>query len=713
MRRYLLIGLSLLVPLCMAGSAQAIVVNDAGTYAGVSIVPITRADPLPTGVSAVTSGGSCNDPWLSSDLGGPLVPSGGLCYRGGPVINKNETFALTWDQQRTYWSGTRGYVEQFLRDVADGSGKLTSPYAVTPQYNGNADSHYPNGGGRAQNTSTYGGGCIDNGTVGGSSCNFGGSSVNGSGHDFPGNACKPSGGSFSGPGAATTNTVCLSDAQLQSELQTMIQQTGIPGRTGPGYTPVVTLLMPPGVVTCLDGPGSTVNGNLCSANGDSPPPPLVTTGSGGVSAGTYLVTVTYVTAAGESLPSGPQSVTVGDGSSLTIAPPPPIGGETGWYAYVDGKRQGVVNGVSSPLTLNTTGSGPAPQPAIPAFCSYHSQVNAGGTEVAYVVQPWNVGTACDEPDSPAFSPTDTPQQLSQKAGIRIVSPLSQSQIAAIVNPELNGWFAPSGSEIDDNGGCVPAKSLDGATVGSSSQNPYLLQREFNNAGVIESDPNTYFGCAPNVIFAPAFVVPSSVNPGDEVQFDGSISASTLIIPKANYHWDFGDGATATGPSVVHSYAKGGTYTVTLTVTDRGGNTDSLSQTVAVLGANGQPVSSSGGSKHGLHVRILLMPQSLRMILDHGVNLRVSSDGRANGIAYVSIPRSLAKRAHIKTGRKPSVVIGVGTLSGITDGTVSLHLTLSRSMVAKLRHLSHVTLSVRLSLVGAGGDHVAVDAAGRY
>src|ERR1700739_3220377 len=107
MRRYLVIGLSLLAPLCMAGSAQAIVVNDAGTYAGVSIVPITRADPLPTGVSAVTSGGPCNDPWLSSDLGGPLVPSGGLCYRGGPVINKNETFALTWDLQRTYWSGTR------------------------------------------------------------------------------------------------------------------------------------------------------------------------------------------------------------------------------------------------------------------------------------------------------------------------------------------------------------------------------------------------------------------------------------------------------------------------------------------------------------------------------------------------------------------------------------------------------------------------------
>jgi PKD domain len=720
MRRYLLIALSLMIPLTAAGNAQAVVVNDGGTIAGVSIVPITRSDPFPTGVSAVTSGGSCNDPWLSSDLGGPLLSSGALCYRGGPVINKNETFALTWDQQRAYWSGTRGYAERFLRDVADGSGKLSSPFAVTQQYNGSANSQYPAGGGRAENTSTYGGGCIDNGTVGGSACDFGASSVNGAGHDFPANACKPSGGSFGGAGSATTNTTCLSDAQLQGELQTMIQQTGIASRTSPGYTPLVTLLMPPGVVTCLDAPGSGVTGKLCSANGDSPPPPVVDTGAGSINAGTYTVEVTYLTATGESLPSGPQSVTVNANGSMTIAPPPQISGETGWNAYVNGQLQNTSpNAVSSSFTVSTVNTGPAPQPSVPAFCSYHSQVNVGGTEVAYVVQPWNVGTACDEPDSPPFSPTDTPQVLAAKAGMRLVSPLSESQIAAIVDPALNGWFASDGSEIDDNGGCAPLpKGYDSVNVGSSSQNPYLLQREFNNAGVIESDPNTYFGCAPGVLLQPEFVVPSAVNPGDEVQFDGSVSASTLIVPKAEYKWQFGDGATATGPSVVHSYTKGGTYTVTLTITDRGGNTDTLSQTVTVLGGSGNTggsgsPGSGGSSKGGLQVHILLMPQSLHTVIKHGVDLRVTSNAKANGIAWVSIPRRLAKRAHIKAGHKPFVVIGVGTVSGITDGTVSLHLKLSRSVAAKLRHLRHVTLAVRLSLVGVGGNRVAVDAAGRY
>ena len=64
-------------------------------------------------------------------------------------MHSNETFVLTWDPGRRYWSGTKDYVEQFLRDVADGSGTLTSPYALTGQY---SDS-----GGRAGNTSKFGG----------------------------------------------------------------------------------------------------------------------------------------------------------------------------------------------------------------------------------------------------------------------------------------------------------------------------------------------------------------------------------------------------------------------------------------------------------------------------------------------------------------------------------------------------------------------------
>lgn len=295
-----------------------------------------------------------------------------------------------------------------------------------------------------------------------------------------------------------------------------------------------------------------------------------------------------------------------------------------------------------------------------------------------------------------------------------MDPLSQAHIAALVNPGLNGWFGLSGisnpypSEINDNG-CTPLGTQpDSVTIGGTV---YALQREFNNAGVIQTDQNTP-KCALTVDLTPAFVVPSAVDQGDVVEFDGSKTDSTLIVPKAGYVWNFGDGTTAVGPSVVHAYAKGGTYTVTLTVTDRGGNIRNLSQTISVLGPTGQPVSPSK-SNAGLHARIQLMPQSLRTVLRKGIAFQVNTNESAAGVATLSISRNAARRAHIRTGRGTTVVIGRGTISGITVGTSNLRLRLSRVMAAELSRAGHTALTIRLALVAAGGDHLAIVAAGRY
>lgn len=50
-----------------------------------------------------------------------------------------------------------------------------------------------------------------------------------------------------------------------------------------------------------------------------------------------------------------------------------------------------------------------------------------------------------------------------------------------------------------------------------------------------------------------------------------------------WHWDFGDGNTSTEQNPEHTYADEGSYQVTLTVTDRKGNTDSISKTIDVAG----------------------------------------------------------------------------------------------------------------------------------
>jgi len=113
------------------------------------------------------------------------------------------------------------------------------------------------------------------------------------------------------------------------------------------------------------------------------------------------------------------------------------------------------------------------------------------------------------------------------------------------------------------------------------------------------------------------------------------------------------------------------------------------------------------------VRLQLLPQSLKTVLRNGILVRVTSNRPANGIATVSITRVSAKKAGIKIGRGPSVRIGLGTLSSIKNGTVTLRLHLSKAMAKKLSKLHHVAMTIRLQLVAPGNQRFAIDAAGRY
>ena len=80
--------------------------------------------------------------------------------------------------------------------------------------------------------------------------------------------------------------------------------------------------------------------------------------------------------------------------------------------------------------------------------------------------------------------------------------------------------------------------------------------------------------------------------GELLTFDGSGSKDrdgSLIA----YAWDFGDGEHAAGPLATHSYARSGTYTATLTVTDDSTtSTKSVSDTLKVR-INEPPVAEAG------------------------------------------------------------------------------------------------------------------------
>ena len=73
---------------------------------------------------------------------------------------------------------------------------------------------------------------------------------------------------------------------------------------------------------------------------------------------------------------------------------------------------------------------------------------------------------------------------------------------------------------------------------------------------------------------------SYVASGLSVDFtDGSTDANADIT---GWNWDFGDGAVSAQQNPSHNYAAEGTYTVSLTVTDSTGLTDTISQSVALV-----------------------------------------------------------------------------------------------------------------------------------
>jgi len=79
---------------------------------------------------------------------------------------------------------------------------------------------------------------------------------------------------------------------------------------------------------------------------------------------------------------------------------------------------------------------------------------------------------------------------------------------------------------------------------------------------------------------------------------GSTDPDGTIV---SYDWDFGDGNTGTVATPSHTYATAGTFTVSLTVTDDGGLTDTVTTTATISDAptgNQPPTANHGGPYTG-------------------------------------------------------------------------------------------------------------------
>jgi PKD repeat protein len=98
---------------------------------------------------------------------------------------------------------------------------------------------------------------------------------------------------------------------------------------------------------------------------------------------------------------------------------------------------------------------------------------------------------------------------------------------------------------------------------------------------------------PNFTFAKATTAAAAIGPkadfaaADTIQFTGTATDSDGDAI-ASWSWNFGDGSSASVQNPTHQYPNGGTFTVTLTVTDARGLTGSVSKTIEVTSPPNDP-----------------------------------------------------------------------------------------------------------------------------
>lgn len=179
-----------------------------------------------------------------------------------------------------------------------------------------------------------------------------------------------------------------------------------------------------------------------------------------------------------------------------------------------------------------------------------------------------------------------------------VSLISHETLEAVtdpygVNQTLAAWSGPAG-EIGDP--CL--KSFGAPLAGGSRAKMYnqvingaryYIQEEWSNRqSSCEQRPPTSGVQPPTASFT---VGPTNPKINTQLSFDAS-GSSTPTGLFASYAWDFGDGASGSGPWPTHVYTTPGTYTVRLVATDSDSLIGATTRTVAV-GSGGPVVTTIG------------------------------------------------------------------------------------------------------------------------
>jgi hypothetical protein len=165
---------------------------------------------------------------------------------------------------------------------------------------------------------------------------------------------------------------------------------------------------------------------------------------------------------------------------------------------------------------------------------------------------------------------------------------------------------------------------------------YLIARpEYVGASAAPSKPVAYFEA-----------LPTTVNPGDVVTFNGAITAANGHSG-LQYSWSFGDGAADSGAVVKHKFAKAGWYLVKLAIKAADGATSGYEQMVKVGSPTGaKPASNACGLMSAANIAAVLS-HAAPVVTGTGSGSGVSASGSGSGDDNAGTPLA-------KTGATPLV-----------------------------------------------------------
>lgn len=649
---------------------------------------------------------------------------------GNPVLNRTEAFVIYWDPRDSYHPEWQRLVNTYMHNLASESGAFGTVFAADSQYTDRSNES-------AQYNIVFRGAYTDT-------------------HSYPAAVCTD-------PAPPSKYALgCVTDQQIREELQGFISTHSLPT----GMHVVYYVLTPPGLAVCLDRASKR-----CS---DYPRParslfrgiemeifsrPSFTESQPVQEAEAFASSSYKESFCSYHSAINPGNPALGSSSTVIYAVIPWIAGNAGeralyhkreidWaYECQDGgfvvrehQLERETPKEETPKEEETFKEAPPKEKV--------ALLEAKERETPHIQEPEQVGTGEDGMQDTGLADL-------------IINQMAVEQQNLVTDPLLNAWQSSNGLEATDEcrnffavreigGGSgasaeTEAGTLYNQTIGSVH---YYLNDAFNLAATKLSDYGV--PCVPGIALEPKFTTPIEVTSGEVVGFDGMESDITLsegthfsklgaAEPAYSvFTWEFapvGGQAEATisgyapgapacespwlspcAASVFYKFPHGGKYTVTLKVTDAGGNKAQVSNEIDVVGLPG--TASTTGSANGTSTtsattgkaapaaapafQAEMVKQTLSSVLVHGVALRYHESealtGRFELLLSVATAHALGIRGSAVRGLAGEVRVGEKNLVVGTSkaGGTTLYIKLSKSLQKALRRhrKRSVTIEVR-------------------